>query len=42
LDIAWELLRIFQPELLKKIPQKLKDQFYARDDAVQKAAAAMK
>merc|ERR1719434_416263 len=42
LNIAWELLRIFQPELLKKIPQKLKDQFYARDDAVQKAAAAMK
>merc|ERR1711976_900146 len=42
LDIAWELLRIFQPELLKKIPQKLKDMFYARDDAVQKAAAAMK
>merc|ERR1712010_32923 len=28
LDIAWELLRIFQPELLKKIPQKIKDQFW--------------
>merc|ERR1712224_755188 len=25
LDIAWELPRIFQPELLKKIPAKIKD-----------------
>merc|ERR1711974_399981 len=25
LDIAWELLRIFQPDLLKKIPAKMKD-----------------
>merc|ERR1712091_87522 len=32
LDIAWELLRIFQPELLKKIPQKLKDKYYDRED----------
>merc|ERR1712228_221174 len=38
LDIAWSLLRIFPPELLKKIPQKLKDQFYARDKEVEKAA----
>merc|ERR1719188_232335 len=38
LDIAWGLLRIFPPELLKKIPQKLKDQFYARDKEVEKAA----
>jgi len=38
LDIAWTLLRIFPPELLKKIPQKLKDQFYARDNEVEKAA----
>merc|ERR1711937_99097 len=38
LDVAWELLRIFQPELLKKIPQKIKDQFYVRNDEVQKAA----
>jgi len=38
LDIAWTLLRIFPPELLKKIPQKLKDQFYNRDQVVEKAA----
>jgi len=38
LDIAWSLLRIFPPELLKKIPQKLKDQFYNRDQVVEKAA----
>merc|ERR1712137_982004 len=38
LDIAWSLLRIFPPELLKKIPQKLKDQFYNRDKEVDKAA----
>merc|ERR1711988_1886474 len=42
LDIAWELLRIFQPELLKKIPAKLKDKYYNRDDAVKAAAAALK
>merc|ERR1712178_445562 len=32
LDIAWELLRIFQPELLKKIPAKIKDKYYNRGD----------
>merc|ERR1711918_71271 len=32
LDIAWELLRIFQPELLKKIPQKIKDLYYDREN----------
>merc|ERR1712022_27422 len=42
LDVAWELLRIFQPELLKKIPQKLKDKYYNRDDAIKAAAAALK
>merc|ERR1719263_491407 len=42
LDIAWELLQIFQPELLKKIPQKIKDQYYVREELVQKAAAALK
>merc|ERR1739849_57224 len=42
LDIAWTLLRIFPQELLKKVPQKWKDKYYVRDDAVQKAAAAMK
>merc|ERR1712216_789227 len=31
LDVAWELLRIFQPELLKKIPAKIKDKYYVRD-----------
>ena len=31
LDIAWELLRIFQPGFLKKIPQKIKDQFHDRE-----------
>merc|ERR1719336_1048441 len=30
-DIAWTLLRIFPQELLKKIPQKLKDEFYDRE-----------
>ena len=38
LDIAWGMLRIFPPELLKKIPQKLKDEFYGRDKKVEKAA----
>merc|ERR1712093_420679 len=33
LDLAWTLLRIFQPELLKKIPQKIKDAFYDRESA---------
>merc|ERR1711967_50270 len=38
LDIAWTLLRIFPQELLKKIPAKIKDQFYVRNDEAQKAA----
>merc|ERR1711967_157768 len=38
LDIAWELLRIFPEDLLKKIPKKVKDQFYPRDNEIQKAA----
>merc|ERR1712070_796215 len=42
LDIAWELLRIFQPELLKKIPAKLKDKYYNREALVQQTAAALK
>merc|ERR1712070_345601 len=42
LDIAWELLRIFQPELLKKIPAKIKDKYYLREEAVKAAAAALK
>ena len=42
LDIAWTLLRIFPQELLKKIPQKIKDQFYDREAEIQKAVASMK
>merc|ERR1712176_579040 len=42
LDIAWTLLRIFPQELLKKIPQKIKDQFYDRESEIQKAVASMK
>merc|ERR1719321_2190253 len=38
LDIAWELLRIFQPELLKKIPKKVKSVYYPRDKEIAKAA----
>merc|ERR1712013_362174 len=41
LDIAWELLRIFPQELLKKIPQKLKDEFYDREKEIQKAVKQM-
>merc|ERR1712193_516910 len=42
LDIAWDLLRIFQPELLKKIPQKIKDQYYDRETEIKKAADMIK
>merc|ERR1712004_899465 len=42
LDIAWTLLRIFPQELLKKIPQKIKDQFYDRESEIQKAAQGLK
>merc|ERR1711937_89950 len=38
LDIAWELLRIFPEDLLKKIPKKVKDEFYPRDKEIAKAA----
>ena len=41
LDIAWTLLRIFPQELLKKIPQKIKDQFYDREKEIQQAVKAM-
>ncbi|KAL7572409.1 hypothetical protein ACA910_006589 [Epithemia clementina (nom. ined.)] len=30
LDLAWSILRAFPKELLKKIPKKTLDQFYAR------------
>jgi len=31
LDIAWSLLRTFPPEMLTRISQKEKDEFYNRD-----------
>jgi len=39
LDVAWELLRIFPQDMLKKLPKKIKDKFYARDNEIAKAAA---
>merc|ERR1711948_62148 len=42
LDIAWTLLRIFPQELLKKIPQKLKDEYYDRESEIQKAVQQLK
>jgi len=41
LDLAWTLLRIFPRDLLKKIPDKIKDQFYNRDRQVEAAKKAM-
>ncbi|CAD7938532.1 unnamed protein product [Amoebophrya sp. A120] len=40
LDVAWELLRIFPEDMLKKLPKKVKDEFYARDREIAKAAKA--
>jgi len=37
LDIAWELLRIFPEDMLKKIPQKIKDEYYSREKEIAKA-----
>merc|ERR1711862_452585 len=42
LDIAWTLLRIFPLELLKKIPQKVKDIYYDRESEIQKAVQSLK
>merc|ERR1712204_149188 len=42
LDIAWTLLRIFPQELLKKIPQKIKDAYYDREKEIQKAVQSLK
>ena len=42
LDIAWTLLRIFPQELLKKIPQKIKETYYDREAEIQKAVQSMK
>merc|ERR1712021_204379 len=41
LDVAWTLLRIFPQELLKKIPQKIKDQYYDREKEIQNAVKSM-
>jgi V-type H+-transporting ATPase subunit B len=41
LEIAWELLRIFPPNLLKKIPDELKTMFYARENYKDNAAKAL-
>jgi V-type H+-transporting ATPase subunit B len=40
LDVAWELLRIFPEDMLKKLPKKIKDEYYPRDREVAKAAKA--
>ncbi|CAD7970412.1 unnamed protein product [Amoebophrya sp. A25] len=40
LDLAWELLRIFPEDMLKKLPKKIKDEFYSRDREIAKAAKA--
>ena len=35
LDLAWELLRIFKRESLKKISKKILDKYYPRGNAMQ-------
>ena len=40
LDIAWELLRLFPENMLKKIPAKIKEQYYSRDSEIKKAGGA--
>merc|ERR1711881_826132 len=42
LDIAWSLLRIFPQELLKKIPQKVKEAYYDRESEILKAVQQLK
>ena len=42
LDIPWTLPPHFPQELLKNIPQKVKDAFYDRENEVQAAAQALK
>lgn len=39
LDVAWELLRIFPEDMLKKLPKKIKEKFYGREREIAKAAA---
>jgi len=38
LDMAWELLRIFPQDMLKKLPAKVKNEFYSRENEIAKAA----
>lgn len=40
LDMAWELLRIFPADMLKKLPAKIKNEFYSRENEIAKAAKA--
>merc|ERR1711934_409096 len=42
LTLAWTLLRIFPQELLKKIPQKVKEAYYDRETEIQKAVQQLK
>ena len=42
LDIPWTLPPHFPQELLKNIPQKVKDAFYDRENEVQATAQALK
>jgi V-type H+-transporting ATPase subunit B len=37
LDIAWELLRLFPENMLKKVPAKIKEEYYSRDSEIKKA-----
>merc|ERR1712050_245415 len=36
LEVAWELLRIFPKSLLKKVNDKVKDEFYSREDVARR------
>ena len=38
LDIAWELLRLFPENMLKKIPAGIKQTYFSRDTEIKKAA----
>jgi len=40
LDIAWELLRLFPENMLKKVPAKIKEEYFSRDGEIKKAAKA--
>jgi len=42
LNVAWRLLRIFPKELLKKIPQKVKDEYWDWKDEIKAAEQALR